>query len=190
MAVRDIKQIGAPILYRKCEQVSFPLTPDDHVVVDDLIDTLHASDLVGLAAPQIGLDRRIFVIHLLRGEVSQELFECLNPEILSFSEETVVMGEGCGSIAQAKLFGEVERPAEIKVAYYNRQGERIERLLRAWPARVFQHELDHLRWYFVSHSVWKIPPSCMRGKSTTRKKLVSTILTSVRRLADRWREGV
>ncbi len=98
----------------------------------------------GLAAPQIGIVRRFAVVHLGEGE---DWLPMVNPEITSVSEETAIAGEGCLSLEHLLRLGHhvpVERPVSITVTWQDLDGGRQERVLEDMPARIVQHEVDHL----------------------------------------------
>ena len=98
---------------------------------------------IGLAAPQIGELKRIVVMDLAKeGEEPADPIVMINPEILSYSDETVVTEEGCLSIPE--LYYEVERPAEVTVRYTDLEGKTVEREATDRLAICIQHELDHL----------------------------------------------
>lgn len=97
---------------------------------------------VGIAAPQVGIGRDI--IWVQRFDKEGEPFEVyFNPQVLSVSEETIDRDEGCLSIPG--LRGPVTRPASIEVAYTNQHGERLVERVEGFTARIFLHEIDHLR---------------------------------------------
>ena len=108
----------------------------------DMLETMYAAPGIGLAAPQVGELRRIVVMDLAKEEEPADPIVMINPEILSFSEETVVTEEGCLSIPE--LYYEVERPAEVTVRYTDLDGQTIERDAAERLAICIQHELDHL----------------------------------------------
>jgi peptide deformylase len=117
---------------------------DDSIkqLAQDMLETMYAAPGIGLAAPQVGELRRIVVMDLAKEEEPADPIVMINPEILSFSEETVVTEEGCLSIPE--LYYEVERPAEITVRYTDLEGKTIERAAGERLAICIQHELDHL----------------------------------------------
>lgn len=111
--------------------------------IDDYLDTFHEmfvvmeqSRGVGLAAPQVGLQKRFFIMNV------NEPIVCINPEIVDRSEEMIVTKEGC--LSYPNLFLNVKRHAEVRVRYTDDNGDEIVRLLNGLEARCFQHELDHL----------------------------------------------
>ena len=117
---------------------------DDGVreLAKDMFDTMHDAPGIGLAAPQIGVMRRIAVLDLSPEGEPPDPIVMINPEILRFGEETVVTEEGCLSIPE--LFYEVERPAEITVRYTDLDGKEVTRDATDRLAICMQHEIDHL----------------------------------------------
>jgi len=101
-----------------------------------MIDTLHAADGVGLAAPQIGVSKRVVVV-----KVGEVLMEIINP-VISEKEGENSAEEGCLSIPN--ITGDVVRAAKIRVQGLNRQGEMLDIHTDSLLARAFQHEIDHL----------------------------------------------
>ena len=100
--------------------------------------------LAGLAAPQIGVSKRVVIIGMnaVGGGEQPELKEFINPEIIEISDEKEEGREGCFSTS--RLCGIVERAKKVKVRAYNREGELFEHEFEDFPARVAQHEIDHL----------------------------------------------
>ena len=135
MALRNIVKEGDEVLRKKCRAVD---KIDDRIltILDDMAETLYDSGGVGLAAPQVGILRRIVVI-----DVGEGLIELINPEIIEKYGE-VSDSEGCLSIPGK--YGEVVRPAYVKVKALNRQGEEAEYEGTELLARAFCHEIDHL----------------------------------------------
>ncbi|MDP1732362.1 MAG: peptide deformylase [Devosia sp.] len=108
----------------------------------DMLETMYEAPGIGLAAPQIGELRRIVVMDLAKEDEPRDPVVMINPEILKFSDETVVTEEGCLSIPE--LYYEVERPAEVTVRYTDLEGRTVEREATERLAICVQHELDHL----------------------------------------------
>lgn len=134
--IREIVKKGDPILTKRCH----PVTKFDKrlaALLDDMAETLEESGGVGLAAPQVGICRRVVVV--INGE--DELIELVNPEIVSTSGEQTGM-EGCLSLPGE--FGEVTRPMVVRVRAQDRDGEWFEVEDEGLTARCFCHELDHL----------------------------------------------
>jgi peptide deformylase len=108
----------------------------------DMLETMYAAPGIGLAAPQVGELRRLVVMDLAKDDEPKAPVVMINPEILKFSEETVVTEEGCLSIPE--LYYEVERPAEVTVRYTDLDGKVQEVEAKDRFAICVQHELDHL----------------------------------------------
>lgn len=136
MAQKKIVQKGDPVLTKKCH----PVTQFDkklHTLLDDMKDTLYAANGAGLAAPQIGILRRVVVVL----DENEKVLELVNPEILKTTGEQEGM-EGCLSLSG--LYGFVTRPAEVTVQAQDRNGVRFTASGTGIVARCFCHELEHL----------------------------------------------
>ena len=136
MAKLKIVKIGDEVLRTKCRPVE-KITPRTLQLLDDMVDTMRDADGVGLAAPQVGILRRIVVIEVNEGEV----IELINPRIVAFAGEQEGL-EGCLSLPGQ--WGIVKRPMHVTVRALNRHGEEIEYRGSELLARCFCHELDHL----------------------------------------------
>ncbi|WP_227766952.1 peptide deformylase [Zhaonella formicivorans] len=135
MAVYNIVKIGNPVLREKAKPVS-SITPNIIKLLDNMKDTMYEANGVGLAAPQIGVSKRVVVI-----DVGEGLLELLNPEIIAMNGEEIDT-EGCLSIPGVQ--GEVKRAAEVTVKALNREGKEFEIKGTGLLARAMQHEIDHL----------------------------------------------
>lgn len=135
MAVYQIVKIGDPVLRQVAKEVP-KITPNIIKLLENMADTLHEANGVGLAAPQIGISKRVVVV-----DVGKGVIELVNPVIIS-SEGKEIDSEGCLSVPGTE--GEVIRAKRVTVEALNRKGEKFtvsgEKLL----ARAFQHEIDHL----------------------------------------------
>ena len=136
MAIMNILKDGDEILRKKSRPVT-EITPRIIRLLDDMIETLHDSGGVGLAAPQVGVLRRIAVVECKEGEV----YELINPKIVARSEEQYGT-EGCLSVPGK--WGKVRRPMHVTVQCLNRDGETVEYHGSELLARAFCHEIDHL----------------------------------------------
>ena len=124
-------------------------SPELKRVVVDLVDSMRTNELIGMAAPQIGENWRVFVTEpretkTRTGNQIDELRVYINPTITNFSKEKVLIWEGCGSYKRATCFGPVERPKEITVQASDLNGKRFSLTCDGILARVIQHEYDHL----------------------------------------------
>ncbi len=136
MAKRKIVQYGDETLRRVCRPVD-KITPAVLTLLDDMVETMRAADGVGLAAPQVGILRRIVVIETEPGQV----IELINPKVIATAGEQEG-SEGCLSLPGQ--FGVVRRPKHVTVRAMNRHGETFEMSGSDLLARAFCHELDHL----------------------------------------------
>jgi peptide deformylase len=135
MAVYKIVEIGDEVLREKCKEVPV-ITPNILKLLDNMADTMYEANGVGLAAPQIGISKRVVVI-----DVGEGLVELINPEIVKKDGEDIDV-EGCLSIPG--VTGEICRSARVVVKALNRKGEEIILEGSGLLARAFQHEIDHL----------------------------------------------
>ena len=136
MAKLQIRKVGDEALRKVCRPVD-AITPRILTLLDDMVETMRAANGVGLAAPQVGILRRIVVIEVEPGEV----LELINPKIIAYSGEQDGQ-EGCLSVPGR--WGMVKRPMHVTVRALNRKGEEIEITGHELLARCFCHELDHL----------------------------------------------
>ncbi len=135
MAIRNIVQNGDETLRKKC----FEVTAFDeklHTLLDDMKHTLIKSEGVGLAAPQVGVLRRVFIV-----SYENYYFECINPTILEMKGKCTEK-EACLSVKGAS--GDVVRPTKIKITFQDRKGDRHTLNVSGYLARIFCHENDHL----------------------------------------------
>lgn len=159
MAVRDIVTIPDPILYRKARKVT-DFGKELQTLVDDMVETMRVAPGVGLAAPQVDVPLRVFVVEFGDEEdesVPLKLFTFVNPEITRFSKEQVTGTEGCLSIPD--FVGDVDRSVSVVVKGMNRRGQQMRIKSSGWLARIFQHEVDHLNGVlFIDRTerVWKL----------------------------------
>ncbi|MBQ6570121.1 MAG: peptide deformylase, partial [Clostridia bacterium] len=135
MALRNIVKEGDEILHKKCRPVE-KFDKKLATIIDDMIETMYKADGCGLAAPQVGLLRRIVVIDVGEGPI-----ELVNPVIVERSGEQEAV-EACLSIPET--YGVTRRPAYVKVQGYDRNGDLYEYEGEELLARAFCHELDHL----------------------------------------------
>ncbi|EHQ91467.1 peptide deformylase [Desulfosporosinus youngiae] len=135
MAVYQIVEIGAEVLREKAKEVK-EVNSSIKKLLDNMIDTLHDAQGVGLAAPQIGVSKRVIIV-----EVDNVLLELINPVILE-KEGANSAEEGCLSIPNTT--GDVVRAAKVRVQGLNRQGEMVDIQADRLLARALQHEIDHL----------------------------------------------
>ena len=169
---------GQPVLRREAEDVPKDY-PELKTLIDNMFETLLQAEGCGLAAPQVGLGLRLFIVD--GTELKEEYPECtnfkqpfINPEILGESEEKVLYSEGCLSLPG--ISENVLRPKTIRVRYYDADFVQHEEELTGFCARIFEHEFDHLqgnvftdrispiRRQFVSSKLQKIAKGKTIGK--------------------------
>jgi peptide deformylase len=151
MSILKVAHMGHPVLRAKAR----PIAPADfkhpglQSLIDDMMDTMAEYHGVGLAAPQIHESLRVFVglFESPKGEAGKDAPEpepiaVINPEITPIGDELVEDWEGCLSIPDIR--GRVPRAREIRLRGFDREGARIDLTLKDFPARVAQHETDHL----------------------------------------------
>ena len=135
MALRNIVKVGDAVLRKKCRPVTM-IDPKIHQLLDDMAQTMHEANGVGLAAPQVGLLKRIVVI-----DIGEGVIELINPEIISASGSQTD-DEGCLSVPGKYL--PVTRPDVVEVRAVNRFGKAFTMKGEGLLARAFCHEIDHL----------------------------------------------
>ena len=136
MAIRNIRIMGDPILEKVCKEVK-EVTPRTQELIDDMLETIYYANGVGLAAPQVGILKRIVVIDV----TGEDPIVLINPRILETSGEQTG-GEGCLSLPGKS--GTVTRPNYVKVRAYDRNMKPFEMEGTELLARAFCHEIDHL----------------------------------------------
>lgn len=141
--------MGHPILRKMARELSESEITSSEIqtLIDDMIDTMHEYDGVGLAAPQVHQSLQIAVMEIQnnprypsKDDVPITVF--INPKITILTKETMEVWEGCLSVAG--LRGAVRRPNHIRLQAFGRQGEKIDREYEGFPAVCIQHETDHL----------------------------------------------
>lgn len=135
MAIRNIIQVGDPTLRKKSFEVT-DFGSKTSELLDDMKETLKKADGAGLAAPQVGVLRRIFIV-----SAEDKYYECINPVIVE-SKGKQIGDEGCLSVRGK--YGTVERPKKITLTAYDRHGNKFTVKAQDFLARAFCHEYDHL----------------------------------------------
>jgi peptide deformylase len=149
MAVLPIITAPDPRLKVKCEPVG---TVDKTIakLMGDMLDTMYLAPGIGLAAPQVGVTKRILVVDVSSKDGPREPIRMANPEVVWHSDELAVYEEGCLSLPDQ--YADVERPAKIRFRYLDEKGVLQEREAEGLLATCIQHELDHLEGIiFVDH---------------------------------------
>ncbi|WP_400163276.1 peptide deformylase [Brevibacillus sp. TJ4] len=153
MAIRSIVKHPDPILREKAMVVT-KFNANLHKLLDDMAETMYDADGVGLAAPQVGISKRVIVM-----DCGDGLIEVVNPEIVAFEGEQFDYPEGCLSIPG--LRGDVRRHEWIKLRGQDRNGNEIELEANGLLSRCAQHEIDHLNGVLfidVADKVYQVSP--------------------------------
>ena len=135
--IYEIKKYGDPVLRKIASEVN-NIDDETRKILDDMVETMYATDGVGLAAPQIGKSMRMFVCDDGNGVVRK----VINPVITPLTDEIQEYEEGCLSVPG--IFKKVERPKKINIKYLDENGEAKEENVDGFLAIVMQHEYDHL----------------------------------------------
>ena len=147
--VLKIREVGDPILAVKCKEVDIKNIDKELLEqIEDMKETLNFTEGFGIAAPQVGVNKRIAIIQVDKEKCFYKDCEevpttvMINPTWRKLSEEKTIEYEGCLSVPSIR--GKVERYTHIEVTYYNEQGEKIVKQVKGFTARDIQHECDHL----------------------------------------------
>lgn len=167
MAILPILTAPDPRLKVRCKPVE-KVDASIRRLMDDMLETMYAAPGIGLAAPQVGVDKQIIVIDVAKEGEPRQPYRMANPQIVWTSEETVSCEEGCLSVPDQ--WAEVVRPAEIKVRYLDHENEIREMHCTGMLATCVQHEMDHLNGtLFIDHL------------STLKRDMILRKLTKLRR---------
>lgn len=149
--ILKVREVGDPVLRRISEEVNIEEIDEEILeIIEDLKETLEFGTGLGIAAPQVGINKRIIVVGAKKENININyntaeeipITAMINPTWIKLSEETDVQYEGCMSVPIIR--GKVERYTHIELTYYNENGEKIVKELHGFFARLIQHECDHL----------------------------------------------
>ena len=151
--VLRVREVGDPILNKVSDEVDIEnINKDTLDIIEDLKSTLEFGTGLGIAAPQIGVNKRIIVVGAKKDNIKYNeaeeipLTAMINPTWKELSKETDIQYEGCMSVPTIR--GKVERYKNIELTYYNENGEKIVKQLNGFFARLVQHECDHLNGFW------------------------------------------
>ncbi|WGS64632.1 peptide deformylase [Marinitoga aeolica] len=151
-----VRLIGDPVLRKKATKIE-KIDESFLELLEIMTNMMYREDGVGLAAPQVGISKRFFIM-----DDGKQLRKVINPEIIEFLGEESTFEEGCLSIPG--IFLNVKRPEGVKVKYTNENGEIIEEELHEYTARIFQHEYDHLEGILFIDKVSTASKAKVKGK--------------------------
>ena len=147
--ILPIRRAGDPVLREKARRVR---RPDDSIakIIEDMWVTMYDAPGVGLAAPQVGINKRVVIINSFQDGERGETQFFVNPKILHFSEETVISEEGCLSVPG--YCAEVQRAKSIRLSYLDYDNNQQDRSFTGFFSICLQHEIDHLDGIlFIDH---------------------------------------
>ncbi|MGB6129975.1 MAG: peptide deformylase [Psychrilyobacter sp.] len=161
--IYEIRTYGDPVLREKSKNVE-KINDDIRGILDGMIETMRDISGIGLAAPQVGINLRMFVVEAEEGVVRK----VINPEFLEYSKSSIDHEEGCLSVPG--IHKKVKRPETLKVRYLNENGESIEEELEELWARAFQHENDHLEGILFVDKIAPVAKRLVSKKLLNMKK--------------------
>ncbi len=160
MATRPIVIYGDPVLREKAEPVK-EINRDIKELVADMIATIQDANGLGLAAPQVGVSKRIFIADLSALDLAESIRVFINPEILESTGE-VVLEEGCLSFPG--IYQKISRPEKVKIRATDIEGNLFEMETSGMMARAILHEFDHLEGKLFIDYLSSISRALMKGK--------------------------
>lgn len=161
MAAHDIVIYGDPVLRKVAE----PVEQVDQAVKDlvsMMVDTLKKAHGLGLAAPQVGVSKRVFIVDLSAIDLTAEQHVFINPEIVWKSEDEVELEEGCLSFPG--IYQKIVRPARVKIRALNLDGKPFEMEADGMAARAVLHEYDHLEGTLFIDHISSIARTLLKGR--------------------------
>jgi peptide deformylase len=161
VAERQIVKYGDPVLREVCKPVEM-IDQQTKDLVSDLTDTLKQANGLGLAAPQIGVPSRIFIVDLEAIDPTASLKVYINPEILETSDEEIEMEEGCLSFPG--IYQRIFRPTRVRIRALDLNGQTFEESLDGFAARAVQHEFDHIEGKLFIDYLSPMAKTMLRGK--------------------------
>ncbi len=154
------------VLKLRAPEVNFPLSNDDKEIIEQMKLMLFELQGVGLAAPQVGISKRIILVYipetaaLLREDIRiYPMHVLINPEYQGLNKQNKKSDfEGCYSVKS--VYGKVLRYDKINLTYQDEDGNRIEKMVEGFYARVLQHEIDHVNGLLITD---RLTPDCLQG---------------------------
>ena len=170
-----LKLIYAPDPILKKESVSIPQVDDHHKeLIKQMYEIMYSANGVGLAAPQIGLNIRIFILDAGARDEEKKPITMINPKIISLHENKVPYEEGCLSFPEH--FAEIDRPENIKIEYLDENNSKKSSSFKGFESRIIQHELDHLNGILFIDYLSKLKKNMIIKKLLKQKKTSQRIV--------------
>lgn len=162
MAILEIKEYGEPVLREKSLLVK-EITPEILNLIKDMAETMYTASGMGLAAPQVGVSKRIIITD---GE-EEGLIVLINPTIIE-SEGEVIKEEGCLSVPD--IYSQVKRSSKVTIKALNESGDPIEITKEGLIARALQHEIDHLNGILFIDKIGRMERQILLNKLKKKKQ--------------------
>ena len=162
MSLREVLEYPDARLTKKAAQVKV-VDDDVRALLDDMVETMYASDGIGLAAPQVGESVRCLVVDISCVEEGQKPYKVVNPEIMG-AEGSAIREEGCLSLPEIRE--EVERPEKVRILYTNENGGQEILECEGLLARAMQHEMDHLNGKLIFDHLSPLKRGLLKRKLT------------------------
>lgn len=168
MALRKLVYHPDPRLKKKCAPVE-SIDAETRALMLDMLDTMYEAPGIGLAAPQVGVLKRVLVMDVVKPDEGEaQPYLMANPEVIWASDAMNTYEEGCLSIPDE--FADVQRPAEVRVRYLDENGEAREIDCDGLLATCVQHEIDHLNGKLFIDYLGPVKRSMITGRMKKRKK--------------------
>ncbi len=171
MALLPIITAPDPRLKVVCEPVE-TVTDEIRKLMDDMLETMYAAPGIGLAAPQVGVTKRVVVIDTAREDEKPAPMRLVNPEVVWASEETKIYDEGCLSVPEH--YSEVERPDRVRLRYLDTDNQKVEVEVDGLTAVCVQHEIDHLDGILFVDHISRVKREMILRKLTKARKLAAS----------------
>lgn len=166
MATLEIRKYPDDVLKKKAELIT-DIGGDLQKLIDDMIETMYNSNGIGLAAPQVGVSKRLIVVDTSPRQENQSLIVLINPEIIN-SEGEILSEEGCLSLPG--FITRLKRYEKVFVRGLNRKGKPVEIEATGLLARALQHEIDHLEGILLIDRISPLKRELFRRKYSKAKK--------------------
>ena len=171
MALLPIITAPDPRLKVVCEPVE-TVTDEIRKLMDDMLETMYAAPGIGLAAPQVGVTKRVVVIDTAREDEKPAPMRLVNQEVVWASEETKIYDEGCLSVPEH--YSEVERPDRVRLRYLDTDNQQVEVEVDGLTAVCVQHEIDHLDGILFVDHISRVKREMILRKLTKARKLAAS----------------
>lgn len=172
MPIRSIVLHPDPRLKKVCDPVA-AVDEEVRTLMADMLETMYDAPGIGLAAPQIGVLRRVIVMDIAKEDTPPQPLKMANPEVIWASEETSSYEEGCLSIPEE--FEDVERPASVRVRYLDENGAVQELECDGLLATCVQHEIDHIDGKLFIDYLGPVKKQMITTRMKKRKRTTSTV---------------